>query len=511
MHTSTLASSLVALAFACAANGQATWTQVPGNAPANRYWHAMAYDSHAGGIVLFGGYFGPAPPSAAQDTWTRFGGTWAAVATPLVPSTVYLHAMAYDSARQRTVLFGGVWFPTSSGTWEFDSSTLAWTAVAPASSPPARIRHAMVFDSARSCVVLFGGTTGPALSDTWEFDGVTWTSRVPATSPPARFGHAMAYDSARQRTVLFGGATNTNVLGDTWEWDGSSWAPKFTPSFPSARRETAMAFDAARNRIVLFGGTNGVGHFGDTWEFDGVTWTSFTPTQSPTPRSAHAMVYDQSLQRIVLFGGNTGQAVGGTWTLGPAPSIATASAYGSGCGLTALGLLRRERAPGHRPASQRNHRRCANPRRCNVHRMEQHCLRPLRLAGDACRHRDARLRTAAVIRRDEPRSHSADFDNPPLHPATAELAEPLGCPGVLASVCIRPWREPARGRRQQRRRLDDRRHVTTQVAAHPSTSRHGIDCPARIGTSVLSPNGSSAGTVHDSFASVMRSGLRGRR
>lgn len=341
MQTSMVTRWLVVLAIAGAAYGQATWTQVPGNAPANRYWHSMAYDSQAGGIVLFGGYFGPAPPSAAQDSWTRFGSVWTPVTPSLVPNTIYMHAMAYDSARQRTVLFGGVWIPISSGTWEFDSSTLSWTAVTPASSPPARIRHAMVFDSARGCVVLFGGalTVGSSYSDTWEFDGATWTNRTPTTSPTARFSHAMAYDSVRQRTVLFGGASTTSVLGDTWEWDGSSWVPRFTPSFPSARRETAMAFDEARNRVVLFGGTNGVVHLGDTWEFDGATWTNRTPTQSPTPRSAHAMVYDQSVQRVMLFGGSTGQAVGDTWTLGPAPSIATANAYGSGCGLPALGLL----------------------------------------------------------------------------------------------------------------------------------------------------------------------------
>lgn len=341
MHTSILTGSLAALAFASVARGQTTWTQVPGSAPANRYWHAMAYDSHAGAAVLYGGYFGPTPPTSAQETWTRFGSAWASVATALLPSTLYMHAMAYDSVRQRTVLFGGAWLPISSGTWEFDSSTLAWTAVTPSSSPPARVRHAMVFDSARNCVVLFGGalTASSAYSDTWEFDGATWANRTPATSPPGRFWHAMAFDAVRQRTVLFGGATNTNVLGDTWEWDGSNWVPRFTPAFPSARRETAMAFDGGRSRVVLFGGTDGVAHLGDTWEFDGVTWMQLAPTLSPTPRSAHAMVYDESVHRIVLFGGYSGQAVGGTWTFGPAPAVATAIAFGSGCGLPPLGLL----------------------------------------------------------------------------------------------------------------------------------------------------------------------------
>ena len=55
---------------------------------------------------------------------------------------------------------------------------------------------------------------------------------------------------------------------------------------------------------------------------------------------------------------------------------------------------------------------------------------------------------------------------------------------------------------------DFTRARTTRVVAsqpEPTASRHGIDSPARIGTSRSSPNGRSAGTVHDNRSSVMRS------
>ena len=60
-------------------------------------------------------------------------------------------------------------------------------------------------NTARKRVVLFGFVYPPARSDTWEWDGNTWLERSPTTSPSVRFGHAMAYDAARQRVVLFGG------------------------------------------------------------------------------------------------------------------------------------------------------------------------------------------------------------------------------------------------------------------------------------------------------------------
>ena len=45
-----------------------------------------------------------------------------------------------------------------------------------------RGHHAMAFDSARGRVVLFGGS--PRTADTWEWDGSDWTRRFPQTIPP---------------------------------------------------------------------------------------------------------------------------------------------------------------------------------------------------------------------------------------------------------------------------------------------------------------------------------------
>src|SRR5687768_10664468 len=76
----------------------------------------------------------------------------------------------------------------------------------------ARRYPAMAYDVARQRTVLFGGydASSYSLGDTWEWDGTSWIQRSPAASPAARVGPQMAYDAARQRTVLFGG------------WDGTA-------------------------------------------------------------------------------------------------------------------------------------------------------------------------------------------------------------------------------------------------------------------------------------------------
>jgi hypothetical protein len=71
--------------------------------------------------------------------------------------------------------------------------------------PKPRSGHALAFDAARGRIVLFGGdAAGSLFNDTWEWDAENWT-QVADSGPSARQGLAMAYDTSRQRIVLFGG------------------------------------------------------------------------------------------------------------------------------------------------------------------------------------------------------------------------------------------------------------------------------------------------------------------
>lgn len=289
--------------------------------PPARYCHAMAYDAARQRVVVCGGMD---YRNVFDDTWEWDGNAWTQCSTVLSITMRSGHAVAYDSARQRVVLFGGIqgWPPyVLNDTWEWNGKD--WTQRAPASSPPARGLHAMAYDSARQRTVLFGGTSGG--NDTWEWDGNNWTQRFPATSPPGRSCHAFVYDSARRRTVLFGGGGGANFLNDTWEWDGSNWTQCSPTTRPPARYDYGMAYDSARRRTVLFGGATPA-FINDTWEWDGSSWVWQATATSPTVRTCHAMAYDISRQRIVIFGGQlfTMLETGETWEYGlPATVVAT--------------------------------------------------------------------------------------------------------------------------------------------------------------------------------------------
>jgi hypothetical protein len=285
-----------------------TWTnKTPaGTKPSGRRGHAMAYDSARGRVVLFGG----SNSIRLRDVWEWDGTTW--TSKTLVdprPSARASPAMAYDSARGRVVLFGGD--EGSTGTlkqdvWEWDGTS--WADRTPAGTKPsARDDHAMAYDSARGRVVLFGGDDGASRQDLWEWDGSAWLNKTPAgTKPNIRKEHAMAYDSARGRLVLFGGIESPPTPG-VWEWDGSSWIVKTSgDARPSGRYNHAMAYDSARSRVVLVGGHAG-GPLQDVWEWDGVSWGDKTPVGTkPSARLAHALAYDSTRGRTLLFGGREG-------------------------------------------------------------------------------------------------------------------------------------------------------------------------------------------------------------
>src|SRR5262249_47543822 len=100
--------------------------------------------------------------------------------------------------------------------------------------PGQRFGHAMAYDSIRSVTVLFGGGNSiDFFGDTWEWDGENWT-QMEDVGPSPRSDFAMAFDAERKQTLLFGGRPNVFNqevrFSDTWGWDGQAWR------HPGARR-----------------------------------------------------------------------------------------------------------------------------------------------------------------------------------------------------------------------------------------------------------------------------------
>lgn len=269
--------------------GQTSWRNVTTGGVLK---HSAAWDPARSRTVLFDGL--------ATDVLEWDGTNWHVSSAP-GPVYRYGFALAHDSARRMTVLFGGGkstrFGPTEhDDTWEWDGSQ--WLQRSPAVKPPARWDHAMAYDAARGVVVLFGGSLlyGGSFTDTWEWDGTNWSNRTPATSPPAGDA-AMTYDAVRRRTVLF-------TDDSTWAWDGVSWQQLATPVTPGVRFGHQLAHDPIRGRTVLFGGFSpSLGLVNDTWELDGSTWTQRFSANKPAARSDYAMAYDAARGRVVLHGG----------------------------------------------------------------------------------------------------------------------------------------------------------------------------------------------------------------
>jgi hypothetical protein len=129
--------------------------------------------------------------------------------------------------RGRTVLFAGFDHATYrdvSDTWEWDGTQ--WFNRSTPSSPTRRSEHALAYDAARRRVVVFGGTS----DDTWEWDGTTWSFVSTPSAPPSRLQASMTYDAARAETIVYGGI-RTSVVGDhddvwafRWEAPGADEA-----------------------------------------------------------------------------------------------------------------------------------------------------------------------------------------------------------------------------------------------------------------------------------------------
>lgn len=258
----------------------------------------MAYDASRGKTVWF----------SSSGTWEWDGTNWLQIATATAPALMSGYGMAYDTVRHHIVLFGGLvsLFPNtlSAGLWEYDGA--AWSLRnSGAASPPGRFDHAMAYDSARDRVVVFGGRNGNSSNhgDTWELQGSEWQQRNPQFSPAARMRTPLVYDSLRQVCVLFGGINDQNqYFTDTWLYNGTTWTPTYQNG-PPARYDHVMAFDSLRGRVVLFGGSQGTGGgLADTWEWDGTSWTLRTPATSPPHLYAASMTFDAQRGRTVLAG-----------------------------------------------------------------------------------------------------------------------------------------------------------------------------------------------------------------
>jgi hypothetical protein len=146
----------------------------------------MAYDTLRARVVLFGGV-GATSPAGLGDTWEWNGTTWTQVAD-FGPDPCAGAAMVFKATR--IALYGGIASLATTGTppvfgltWEWDGQH--WTARQDIGPGP-RVGHAMGFDGARGRVVLFGGLPVPPSTPgaSAQIFGDTWEEAEAATPAP---------------------------------------------------------------------------------------------------------------------------------------------------------------------------------------------------------------------------------------------------------------------------------------------------------------------------------------
>jgi hypothetical protein len=289
---------------------QSPWRHRDGHSAA----YDSGYDNGRGRLVLFGGR----DDAILDDSWARQepgvgATTWSRLPTTLGPSARST-VMAYDFLRGVTVAFGGSANGEFFGdTWELIGSTWSQKLV---NGPAPRTGHAMVFDAARGKIVLFGGTvaSGVVVHETWTYDG-EWSEITEASAPSASIDAAMAYDPKRRKVVLLSG-DGFGTIAATWELGSATnqWIKIAGPQ-PLVRQHAAMAYVADSSdigSIILFGGSSvGIPDeviYGDTWKYDG-TWTQLPLTDQPSHRRFHTMTTvpdpeQVGASKIVLVGGS---------------------------------------------------------------------------------------------------------------------------------------------------------------------------------------------------------------
>ena len=229
------------------------WTQTAttGPVPGPRSMAYFAYDSDRKVTLMYGGYGSGINGAMNAETWEYIGTKWTQMNVQ-GPSGRQGGGMAYDPIHHVMVLFGGSVARDGSGivnqTWTWNGTQ--WT-LASTTGPSARYNFSMAYDSMRQRVVLFGGSDANQneLGDTWEWNGAQWIQTSDQDIlPRAEFG--IVYDSGMNRTVMFGGLIGSEsgpTLAGMETWDGNTWRSVQTQqSGVPAMQNPGLSYDSKR-------------------------------------------------------------------------------------------------------------------------------------------------------------------------------------------------------------------------------------------------------------------------
>lgn len=321
--------------WALALAGTPQWTRLQTfNAPpAERHGHRATYDRVRDRMLVFGG--ATSGGQLCNDVWALTltePHLWKELTPSGSPPTARcLHGQAYDSRRDRLLVFGGYSsFGARNDLWALSlGETPAWGQILLGGAvPEGRYGLSMLLDEGRDRLVLFGGWgSGMTFDDTWtlSLNPMAWSQLSPSgAAPTPRALHTAVFDTARDRMVVRGGNNGSALLDETWALSFAS-TPSWTDitpaagSTPGARGSESAVYDPVGDRLVTFGGQSAAGIEGDTWELPFTGTPQWNPLvgfpPSPAPRSQHSAVLDPLRDRLIVFGGNWGGDYDDLWSL----------------------------------------------------------------------------------------------------------------------------------------------------------------------------------------------------
>lgn len=256
------------------------WMQkpsVPIGSIANGY-DGAAYDQARGVTVLM------RHESATAVTYEWDGTAWSA---PRTSSLAYNPRTLVFDGRLGSVIAVGSDVATWTGT--------AWTVLAGENLPKVRSLPEVAYDSERQRRVVFAGKIGQArLEDLYEWDGAQWSAYDELPSPYEEF--ELAYDAKRRRLIVYGGRAQSGAAfaTATFSYDGT-WhrlapAPINSQMYPTP---TAIAYDPIRDAVVMNGPDR------STWVLRGDAWEAFEAPGTSTLGGTGAMVFDPVHARLI--------------------------------------------------------------------------------------------------------------------------------------------------------------------------------------------------------------------
>jgi hypothetical protein len=203
-----------------------TWTRMS-DGPA-RLGHQMAYDLESDRVVMFSGAcFRDGRFQDVQETWAYDFNhdTWTEMNPAASPAPRHYHGMAYDKKSDSVTLWGGFLGKTApdSSVWLYDFNSNSWTEQKPESGPGARWYHAMAYEEASGKILIYGGGD-EGTDESWAYEARSniWMKLGPATNPGTISRMPMVFVPDTGRMVLFGGQLDSRqyTYSDaTWLYD----------------------------------------------------------------------------------------------------------------------------------------------------------------------------------------------------------------------------------------------------------------------------------------------------